>query len=139
MAGTSSGLRCSTALTATALVMLGCASSGGAAGGDPTGRGSSVLTAEMLAAQPVTNLYDAVQRLRPRWMLERGTSTLSPGGNPVVVYVDNQRLGGVEELRGIPIHTVQLVRYRDASDATTRYGLGHASGAIEVIMKKSDV
>lgn len=90
----------------------------------------------MLAEQPVTNAYDAVQRLRPRWLVERGPSTLNASGNPVVVYVDNHRLGNVDELRNLAIQLIAEIRYRDAADATTRYGTGHASGAIEVTTKR---
>ena len=95
-----------------------------------------MITPEMLADQPVNNAYEAVQRLRPRWLIERGPSTLASAGNPVVVYVDNQRLGNVDELRNLAIQLIAEIRYRDASDATTRYGTGHASGAIEVTTKR---
>jgi hypothetical protein len=124
------------ALTAAWLIAAACASAGYGGGGGSGGRASNVLTAEELAAQPTNNLYDAVARLRPRWLVERGPGTLGAGGNPVVVYVDNQRMGGTQELRNLAIEIVQEVRYRDASDATTRYGTGHAGGVIEVITKR---
>jgi hypothetical protein len=119
------------------LLTAACASAAQSGVGQEGGqRSSSVVTAEELAAQPMNNLYDALQRLRPRWLVERGTTTLGTGGNPVVVYLDNQRMGGVEELRNILLQTVHQVRYRDAADATTRYGTGHASGAIEITTKR---
>lgn len=119
------------------LATAACATAGQSGTGQESGqRSSNVVTAEDLAAQPMNNLYDALQRLRPRWLVERGATTLGAGGNPVVVYVDNQRMGGVQELRNIVLETVQQVRYRDAADATTRYGTGHASGAIEVTTKR---
>ncbi|HEX9581695.1 MAG TPA: hypothetical protein VF970_11380 [Gemmatimonadales bacterium] len=117
------------------LAAAACAT-GGATGAGAPGRGSNVITAEMLADQPVNSAYEAVQRLRPRWLIERGPTTLAATGNPVVVYVDNQRMGGVEELRTIAVHTVEEIRFRDASDATTRYGTGHTSGAIEVTTRR---
>jgi hypothetical protein len=90
----------------------------------------------MLQEVPVNNGYEAVQRLRPRWLIERGPTTLNVGGNPVVVYVDNQRMGGVDELRNLAIPVIEQIRYLDASAATTRYGTGHANGAIEVTTKR---
>lgn len=123
-------------LSAAWLVAGACASAGAGGGAGGGERSSNVLTAEELAAQPTNNLYDAVRRLRPRWLVERGPTTLGSGGNPVVVYVDNQRMGGAEELRDLAVEMVASVRYRDPADATTRYGTGHAGGAIEVTTKR---
>jgi hypothetical protein len=53
----------------------------------------------------------------------------------VVVYMDDTRLGEVASLSTIPAGRVREIRYISASDATTRWGTGHSSGVIQVIMK----
>ena len=120
-------------LLATVVIGAAACAAGAAAGG---GGSSNVLTAVQLENQPVTNLYDAVQRLRPRWLLERGATTLNAAGNPVVVYVNDQRMGGVAELHNVVLSSVGEVRYLDASSATMRWGTGHTSGAILVTIKR---
>ena len=52
---------------------------------------------------------------------------------PVVVFVDNVHLGGVETLYNIARERIKEIRYFDAADATSRWGTGFSGGAIEVI------
>jgi hypothetical protein len=78
------------------------------------------------------NLYDVVERLRPRWLQIRGV-TSAQGPAPIVVIHDNVRIGGTEALRNLRPESVQEVRFVSANDATTRWGIGFGSGAIEVI------
>jgi hypothetical protein len=51
----------------------------------------------------------------------------------VQVYVDDSRVGGVEQLRYIAISAVESMRYIDANAATARWGLDHEDGAIYVL------
>ena len=55
---------------------------------------------------------------------------------PVLVYVNEVRLGMVEDLRTIPTTQVQEIRYISATDATQRWGTGHSSGVIQVITRR---
>ena len=71
--------------------------------------------------------YDAVQRLRPRWLQLRGGTDIPP-----VVFLDGSNMGGPETLRTIQASSVREMRYRDGRDATTRYGTGYGGGVIEV-------
>ena len=108
---------------------LACASSGGT-----TTRGSrNVITLEELANEPSGTLYEAIQRLRPRWLQNRGISnsrTLRP--TPLQVYLDNAPLGTTGSLRTISVTDVDRVEFMSANDATTRFGTGHDGGAIIV-------
>lgn len=79
-------------------------------------------------------LYDAIQRLRPLWLRTRGAVS-ARGAAPVVVYVDNVRIGYVNNLHNIPVESVQAVSFVSASDATTRWGLGVSGGVILVISR----
>lgn len=82
-----------------------------------------------------TNLLDAIDRLRPRWLQVRSRTSVQ-GAIPIVVYRDNARIGGIEVLRSMRIEGIQEVRFVNATDATTRWGMGVGSGVIEVISSR---
>lgn len=109
-----------------------CATSGGTAvRSDPT-EISSAEIAEMEGR--VTNLYDLVQRLRPRWLSIRGDRSFG-SGTEVVVYQDQTLLGGTETLRNIDLGYAVSLEYLDASQAVAQLaGLGsrRIEGAIVI-------
>ena len=113
---------------ALAIGLAGCASGGGGGGGG--GGNPNVLTNEAL--QPVITLdaFQAIQRLRTRWLQARG-------GNFANVFVDgSERQGGLQALRGLPVADVEEMRYLSANEATTRYGTGHNGGIIMLTTKR---
>jgi len=71
--------------------------------------------------------FEAVQRLRPRWLRPR------MGESTPLVYMRNQRYGGIEWLRIFRCENVYEIRYVNARDATTRWGTGHSAAVIEVV------
>jgi len=96
-------------------------------------------------APDVKTALDVVQRLRPHFLRERATGSittpLTAEGNrntaasrqPVQLYVNGARSGvPAAALRDIPAAAVIDILYLDASDATTRFGTGHDNGAILV-------
>ena len=122
---------------ASALLTAGCATGGTPSDGEFSSR--HLLTLEQITAVRATNAYDAVERLKSSWLRPVGRSQMpgAPGvpqfeENPVMVYLDDQRLGGVDQLRGIEIAAVQYIRYYSPSEASSRWGLNHAGGAIYV-------
>jgi hypothetical protein len=132
-------------LATLAIVSAGCASS--PAGTSAASQQSQTptrsrgqrdrITAEDLATIDAQNALQAVQRLRPQFLQTRGgaSSSITQGPQDIVVYVDQTRMGGPSVLAQIPITDVKEIQYLNASDATQRYGTGHASGAIVVIRK----
>jgi len=128
-----------------AFATAGCASSpGGSTGATQQSSSPSrshtsrdVITQEELAKVDVQNALDAVRRLRPNFLQTHGgmTSSITQGGQDVVVYVDNTRMGGPSTLAQIPITDVKEIQYLNGTDATQRYGTGHGSGVIIVIRK----
>jgi hypothetical protein len=92
----------------------GCASSGG----NGVRRDSRVLTPEEIATAPVTNLYEAVERLRPRWLEMRDVRSLGSGIGQIVVFLNNSYVGGPETLRQFQAHQIVRVRYLDAAQAS---------------------
>lgn len=129
-------------LTVLVLLVTACASAGSAG----TSGTSDVITSEELrSVEGVSTAYDAIQRLRPRFLRGRtgtfGTraaadplsrSSSAGDGSQVVVYLDGVRLGGVSELRRINADAVQEIRYLNGRDATTKYGTNVGAGVIEV-------
>ena len=116
-------------LGASMMILSSCATSGS---GTSSTRGSrDVITREELMTQERGSAYDAVARLRPRWLQSRGVgSVTSPTRDTPRVYVDGQLYGDVNSLHQIDMRDIQQLRYMSASDATTRYGTNHTAGAI---------
>ncbi len=109
--------------------LVSCAA-GTASGGS---RGSSrVITTEELeeARGDAQNVLAVIERLRPNWLVSRG-STMRERIGPVV-YVDGTRFGDLESLRQIALVAVLEIRWISASEATFQYGTGHAGGIIAV-------
>ena len=109
-----------------------CAS--GTPGAGPAPRSSRVISRAELDRAPGTSVFDAVRQLRPTW-LNRPLTPSGSGTNPIMAYVDGQQYGTADELRNVPTEQVERIEFISATDATTRFGTGHASGAILVITK----
>ena len=110
------------------IVVFFLASCGPGGGTSQTGGLREKITAEEIAAANAFNAYDAVSKLRPMFLQQRGSS-------PPVVYVDNIRYGSPATLRDIPTTNIQQIEFIGASDATTRFGTGDSGGVIMVSMK----
>ncbi len=105
------------------ITLAGCASGGGGEGAPR--RDPNLITAEELADYHSLDCYDAVQRLRPRWLQGRA-------GDPTVVR-DGSRIGPASDyLAQIPVGQVASIRYLGATEATMRFGTGVQGGAIVV-------
>ena len=127
------------ATCATLMVVLGaaaCASSGGGSGAGPK-PGPNLITAEEIARVNAQNAYDAVLKLRPAMLRQRQVASANAqASGDLVIYVDNTRLGDVEQLRQISTATIAAMRYFSASEAQTKWGSGHPGGVIEVLTKR---
>jgi hypothetical protein len=85
-----------------------------------------------------SNAYDAVRLIRPNMLRERGKATIR--GNDVrepLVYLDNQRLGGISYLRDIPVTEIFEIRYHSAAQAQIKWGSGHVQGVIQVVTARA--
>lgn len=112
------------------------AQEGGATAQQPRARvRANLIKLEEIESAGATDTYELIRKLRPAWFRgARGASSL--GSQPtVVVYVNGLRHGGPASLRDIPLGHVLEIRFLDASDATTRFGIGHGAGAIDVITR----
>ena len=97
-------------------------------------RNSNVITREDIETANVLNAYDAVSRLRPQFLNSHGSTTLTgkDTGYPKV-YLNHQFYGDLNSLRNIDVHGISEIHFYGGSEASTRFGLGNVSGAIEVI------
>jgi hypothetical protein len=93
----------------------------------------NVLTRADLAGANVSNAYDAVERLRPRWLVPRTRSVQFQAD--VVVFFNNSPVGDVTSLRQMNLDGIHEIRYLDPSEAQTRLsaaGYNLSGGVIQV-------
>ena len=115
-------------LAAVALISTACATVPPAQfGASAPPRSPYTLTAEEISRVHVNSAYEAVQRLKPSFLLGlRGESVRA-------VYLNGTRLlGGLENLRMIEAAMVQHIVFLNGIDATTQYGSGHSAGVLLV-------
>jgi hypothetical protein len=116
-----------------AVFVAACASTNGT---NTPRRSSNVITAEELAASSAKEALEAIELLRPQWLRTRGVA--SPASLQALVpavYLNNQRLPELGNLRNFPAANIEEIRYLNSQDATTLYGTGNAAGAIVVKTK----
>lgn len=115
-------------IAAALLALAACAS----AGTSNAGRGNArLLTVDELSQSHSSNLYDAVQRLRPNWLMPRyqGASRGAPA-----VFIGSQRVGEIDYLRTIETSNVAEVHFFDPFAAASRFGRNVPFGVIQVIL-----
>lgn len=115
--------------------VLGAAPSGCSANTASGGGRADLITRNDITERGLItdNAYDVVQRLRPRWLSPRGSSTFSnPDPAIAVVYLDGARFGEPDLLRQIRAEEISTIQFLSGTDATTRFGTNHGGGAILV-------
>jgi len=100
-------------------------------------RNPNRLTADEIAASHESTAYDAVARLRSRWLRDRPGNEPDETGDPVAiqVYRNGQMAGGVDALREITAGDVDTIEWVAPMQARTRFGPRAAHGAIVVTDK----
>jgi hypothetical protein len=109
-----------------------CASGGGSAAApaeETAGRGVTVresgpdyVTQTEIEATPVSNAYDLITRLRPRWLQLPRSASMGGGTvrtQVILVYLDGSRIGTVDALRSLTVAGFRNMRYYDAVRAAT--------------------
>ena len=103
-------------------------------------RNANTITSQELAESGSQNLYQAVQTLRPQWLRARPRTSIATGSatggasavDQTVVYLDQNKFGGLQSLQQLTLGGVQEIRFYDGVEATNRFGTGHSAGAIVV-------
>lgn len=128
-------------LSCTFVLLAGCAPAtaegGAAAEARPAGSRvrANVLTRAEIEGSGTTNLFDAIQRLRPQWLRDAGQTNYQGSGREIVVYQGTTQLGGAEALRQLAPGYADTIRFLDGVTASnTLPGLGSRSvgGAIVI-------
>ena len=104
-------------------LLLGACASGGS--GTSSRGNPNLITLEELEGMPTSTAYDAISRLRPRWIQTRMNEE-------PVVFMDGSRIGGIEVLQTVQVSQLLEIRHLNGRDATTRYGTGFGGGSIEM-------
>lgn len=94
------------------------------------------ITRQELAQSGTTNLFAAVERLRPHWLRARGFTNMRGSGTAIVVYQGTTQLGSLDALRQITPEFAEELRFLDSSEASnTLPGLGSraVAGAIVIL------
>jgi hypothetical protein len=126
-------MRTAFALLVLALAAAACSTGAGpGAGTRPKGSLDRITEAEL---EPIAQLsaFEAIERLRPRWLQSRNQSRT---GFLPTVHVDGAVRGeGEEVLASILSSDVHEMQFLSAADATTRFGTNYSSGAILITTK----
>ncbi len=99
---------------------------------------SRVITRAELDQVDVRNAYEAVQRLRPRWLVVRSGPRSFQMETEVVVFQDQMFLGNQEMLERIGTEGIYSIRYLDGPTAKAslpELGNRHVQGAIVISMR----
>lgn len=120
-------------LLSLAVAVSSCASSGG----ERARTNSSILTREEMLDVQVANVFDAVERLRPRWLQIRTQLSLT-GPTEIVVFMERNYLGGPEVLRQFSPNDIARLRYVDGTTASaTLAGMANRSVEAAIILEVS--
>lgn len=136
----------SIASLALACTLSGCASGGAQApaGGataamakasTPRGSANVIVEAE-IPASGAQNALEVIQRVRPSMLRARNGTIEETGVMDIVFYIDGVRAGDRQTITSVLATNVKEIRFLAAADATTRFGTGHALGAILVTTKR---
>jgi len=92
----------------------------------------NIISQEQIKEHGFITAYDAVEALRSTWLRTRGTNSLNKP-TEVLVYIDDNRLGGVQTLKQVTTSQIIQIRFVDGLTATARWGLDHGQGVILVV------
>ena len=122
----------------TACALVGCASKKSDAAFRPLAPAvvdRNLLSRSEILSTQFTNLYDVILMLRGNWLRVRPADSFETSST-LKVYLDAQRVGGVDELKTMLPGNVYSVRFLDPVAAGARYGIDHGAGAILVTTAK---
>jgi len=121
-------------LAALVAALSDCSATSAGGGGERPGR--DVITAAEIAEAGALNAYEAVERLRRRWLTPHGATLLEePTQQFPMVFVDHVEFGELDSLRSIRVAEIREIRFIDGRDAVSRYGMEYGAGIIMVITR----
>lgn len=126
------------------LLVASCSTTGNSSTADPSdasprraSRSSRVLTSADLLSVLDLNALQAVERLRPTWLRNRGQVSLeNQQFRGVRLYVDGNPRGYMADMAEILASDVEEMRFMDSREATTRFGTGYTDGVIVITTRR---
>jgi hypothetical protein len=99
-----------------------------------------VITQDQIVRSKATNAYEVIATISPKMFVAHGAATTrgdqppTAGRQalPVVVYIDNVKVGPIDELKALGKIDLKEIRYLSPRAATDRWGEGHPGGVIYV-------
>lgn len=122
-------LRLRTAGLALAAALVMACASAGQGGSQSPGASRDTITSADLSASTASNVYDAINAIRPRILNGRGR------GAPDVYIGGVRQSSGLQRLRELPLSGVAEVRYLPFEEARQLAGERAEGGAIVVTMR----
>lgn len=121
-----------------AYLLVGCSSFRTRPATPKPGDGTNLISAAELSDLSIAGLtaYDAVQRLRPGFLVDR-TAGRTRSSTPIQVSVNGGQLGQLNALMAIPVGEVGEIRYLTAADAATRFGVRTSTGPVILVTMRS--
>ena len=126
------------------LTLAACASAGSTGKTSGAKVNQDLITSSEITVASFRSAYDVVQQLRPNWFSKTSkaaTQTMgmevsrsaagglaavqTTAGAGLLVYLDNARLGGIEQLRELTVGGIESIEFMDAAKAAAYLpGLG---------------
>ena len=99
-----------------------------------------LITEDQIVRSKATNAYDVIATISPKMFTAHGAATtrgdqpptVGRQALPVIVYIDNVKVGPVDELKTLGKVDLKEIRYLSPRAATDRWGEGHPGGVIAV-------
>lgn len=128
---------CRRAVTTLTTILLLASSACAMRRADGTAVDTSVITHEEIDSIQAVTAFEAVYKLRPKFLISRGAGATDAQGVAALpnVYVDNQYYGDITALKYIAAATIQSVKYFSGSEAQFKFGRGNAAGVIGILTK----
>jgi hypothetical protein len=120
----------------TLALIAACGANPGSGDGPAQRRDPNEISEAEIRASNQVNAYDLVVSLRPGWLLRpvAPTTVSNPEQDMVMVYLNGQRYGSLEQLRGLRAAEVARVRWYNSVAAQQRFGRA-TGGVVEVISR----
>jgi hypothetical protein len=98
-------------------------------------REANLITQDEISASTGSTAYDVVSKLRPNFLMARGTGSMYTANDYAKVYLDGQSYGTLSSLRSIVLSQVREVRFYPGTEAVTKFGTDAGGGVIDVRTK----
>jgi len=96
-----------------------------------------VLSGTEIQSRGFSTVLEALQALRPNWLQGHGTDSFRTPSE-VKVFLDDNELGGIDQLGLVQLWSIVYVRHYTGIEATQRWGIGHSQGVIYISTHPED-